>query len=186
MNLLNYGLAFFESTDDAFRGKMYRMATRNTGSGFPLLFSHLQVMFKIHNEILSRIEKGSVSSSSTPRSNVNISNQFELQLCNANKKLEEFILMLLDSFNLSESTKLVKPIQSHPSCIVIRLLVEIINSLTIIKNAELKRLVIDSCVRYFYSLKLVEREGFVQRIALQFEKLSADKDLVEESVAVII
>ena len=41
INLLNYGLAFFESTEDAFQGKMYRMASRNIGSGFPLLFSHL-------------------------------------------------------------------------------------------------------------------------------------------------
>lgn len=55
-NLLNYGLAFFESTDAAFQGKMYRMAKRNTGSGFPLLFSHLQVMFKIHNEILRKVK----------------------------------------------------------------------------------------------------------------------------------
>ena len=64
MNLLNYGLAFFESTEDAFLGKMYRMARRNTGSGFPLLFSHLQVMFKIHNEILSRVDKGNLSNAS--------------------------------------------------------------------------------------------------------------------------
>ena len=41
INMLNYGLAFFESTEDAFKGKMYRMALRNTGNSFPLLFSHL-------------------------------------------------------------------------------------------------------------------------------------------------
>ena len=57
INLLNYGLAFFESTDEAFQGKMYRTAKRNIGSSFPLLFSHLQVMFKIHNEILRHFDK---------------------------------------------------------------------------------------------------------------------------------
>lgn len=57
INILNHGLAFFESTEDAFQGKMYRMAKRNIGSGFPLLFSHLQVMFKIQIEILSNFEK---------------------------------------------------------------------------------------------------------------------------------
>ena len=75
MNLLNYGLAFFESTEDAFLGKMYRMARRNTGSGFPLLFSHLQVMFKIHNEILNRVEKGNLSNASvltSARSSVSV------------------------------------------------------------------------------------------------------------------
>ena len=61
--------------------------------------------------------------------------------------------MLLDSFNLSESTSTAAvSTQTHPSQIIIRLLVEIINSLTIIKNVQLQNLVIGACVRYFFSL----------------------------------
>lgn len=74
INLLNSGLAFFESTEAAFKGKMYRIAKRNTGSGFPLLFSHLQVMFKIHKEILSHFEKG-MSSPGSPSAR-SVSDQF--------------------------------------------------------------------------------------------------------------
>lgn len=75
INILNFGLAFFESTEDAFQGKMYRIAKRNIGSGFPLLFSHLQVMFKIHNEILSHFEKKQQPQSSDSLSMQSINNK---------------------------------------------------------------------------------------------------------------
>ena len=95
--------------------------------------------------------------------------------------------MLLDSFNLSEqnANKLAQN-QQHPSQIVIRLLVEIINSLTIIKNEQIKDHVINACVRYFFSIQLDQREDFVQRIALQLEKLASENEIVEEAVGVII
>ena len=95
--------------------------------------------------------------------NKSVADQFGNQLNHANKKLEEFIMMLLDSFHLSESTP--RHSQTHSSQIVIRLLVEIINSLPIIKNKQLKESVVEACARYFLRLPLVEREVFVQRIA---------------------
>lgn len=49
---------------------------------------------------------------------------------------------------------------------MIRLLFEMINSLPIVENRELKESVIQACVQFFYSLQLVEREEFVKRIAL--------------------
>lgn len=158
INLLNYGLAFFESTEDAFQGKMYRMASRNIGSGFPLLFSHLQVMFKIHKEVLGRFEATRSLASSSVSRGTSVSDQFAFQVQHANTKLEEFVLMLLDSFHLSESASHT---QTHSPQIVIRLLVEIINSMPIIHNEELKASVIEACVRYFLRLPLIERDVFV-------------------------
>ena len=183
INVLNHGLAFFESTDDAFHGKMYKMAKRNTGSGFPLLFSHLQVMFKLHNQVLSHFEKHRPVSQALPQLlSKNITDQFSIQLQNANKKLEEFVLMLLDSFHLSmdssNSRKVHAPQQS--SQIVIRLTVEIINCLSIIKNKQLRDQVIESCVRYFYRMPLSEREIFVHRITMQFEQILSKKEEIAE------
>ena len=62
--------------------------------------------------------------------NRRVTDQFSLQITHANKKLEEFVLMLLDSFQLSPSQAPQTP--SHSSQIVIRLLMEIINALPII------------------------------------------------------
>lgn len=65
---------------------------------------------------------------------------------------------------------------------MIRLLVEIINALPIIRNADLKQQVIEASVAYYFSLAAVERESFVQRVTIQFEKLLAKKDSVEENI----
>ena len=40
INMFNYGLTFLQSTEDSLQGKVYRLAEKNTGSGFALLFSH--------------------------------------------------------------------------------------------------------------------------------------------------
>ena len=64
-------------------------------------------MFKIHNEILGNFEKKQQPMSSDSisiHSTKSVADQFALQLKHANKKLEEFILMLLDSFGLSEGS----------------------------------------------------------------------------------
>ena len=59
-------------------------------------------MLRLHNEILGHFEKKRPTTTSELIMSKSVTDHFSKQLQHANKKLEEFILMLLDSFNLSE------------------------------------------------------------------------------------